>query len=153
MGITVSGQLNFGIVFPEDFTFPWTEKFEQWDDWDFERWWREVNGFEPTFYPYDTLGEYKEGVGDKEYDEYYEEKSKWDAEHPCPIQLIDYCGDTEEMNIIAVKEPTFMCFRGSPEVIDPEKLVGDPDIVTDFCNRFEITMPHEPMWLLSSYMG
>lgn len=52
MSTSTDGQICFGVVFEEDYEFPWD------DENNFEKWWQTVNGFKPSFEIYDDKGEY-----------------------------------------------------------------------------------------------
>ena len=56
---STDGQLSYGVVFDEDFEFPWDA--EKWEG-DIEEWWRDVKGFSnPMYYPFDQEGDYEPG--------------------------------------------------------------------------------------------
>lgn len=156
MGVSTNGQLCYGIKFEEDFEFPWgAEEF----DGDITEWWRSVNGYvNPNFNPYTEAGEYKPGVTreDPRVDEYFKHSRDWDAAHPVPVGLVNYCSGDYAMYILAVPGVGLSNRRGYPEEFDPSALkVSDEQraALLEFCKTHKIEHDEEPKWWLSSYWG
>ncbi len=151
MGQSTDGEISFGYIFEEGFEFPWDEK---WDD--IEDWWRDVNGFIPTFYPYDDRGEYKAGVTSEHIDAYFDEKHEWDKNnYPVPVQLVNYCSGECPMYILAVPGSVVTANRGYPKVINLVILISaneQKSALLDFCLKYEIDIKdqEEPLWRVSS---
>ncbi len=74
MGVSTNGQLWYGVVFEDGYEFPWdAEPF----DGDEREWWRAERGFdEAKGYPAEGWLEYQKA---------------FDAEHPCPVETVNYC--------------------------------------------------------------
>ena len=104
MSQSTDGQICFGIAFPEGFEFPWGD--------DSEKWWRTINGYKPPFKLYtddnedylDELGNVTRERPEKRIDAYYEAQRRWDAKHPFPVLLVNYCSGDYPMWILAVPE-------------------------------------------------
>ena len=150
MGVSTNGQLCYGVLFEEGFEFPWDE----YDD--IEDWWAKVKGFTPTVYPYNSEGDYAEGINAKspEIDIYHNEKSEWEKANPIPVELVNYCSCDYPMYILTVPSANYYNSRGDAVGIDPTKLLDEQgeahDILIQFLKEFEIEYEDEPCWLLSS---
>lgn len=145
MGTSTDGQLCYGVAFEEEHEFPW-------DGMELEGWWREVNAC-PVESPYDEHGEYKPGITDT--DDYFDQRHKWDAANPLPIELVNCCSADCPIWILAVPASIQSCSRGYPHTFNPADLTITEEEVQkllDFCERFGIEIT-ELKWLLSSYWG
>ena len=174
MGTTTNGQICYGILFDEDFEFPWSER-DGIDDW-----WREVNGYEnPCWNPFTPEGDYKaeivtntrvygpvtSGYGmvtsdDPRIQEYFQHQRNWDKEHPLPIELVNCCSCDCPIWILAAPASTEIARRGYPseldlralKVNDVAKAPGWRANLLEFCDKYKIEHD-EPRWWLSSYWG
>lgn len=155
MGVSTDGQLCFGILFEEGYSFPWDD--DEYEG-DLEKYWRSLKGFvNPLEFPYDEKGYYKPGFSfnDPRVRSYYEAANDWDKDNPIPITLVNYCSGDVPMYIIATKN--ISASRGSPGVIDPNFLNTDYEEekkkIFDFLSACGIETTEEPKWYLSSYWG
>lgn len=163
MGESTNGQICYGVVFDEDYEFPWDdEKYEG----GIEAWWRDVNNFvNPAFNPFTEEGDYKPGVAndDPRISKYFKQDHEWDKAHPLPVELVNYCSGDCPMFILAVKESCISNNRGFPVQFDPSSLTVSDEArraLLKFCVDYgleisteEVTEVREPEWLLSSYWG
>ena len=85
MGNSASVRVVFGVKV-EKTANPWyiEDKHTCHEDW-----WLKETGFVPSFYPYDDRGGYSMGVNKNSplIKEYYDEKRKWEKEHPIPFGI------------------------------------------------------------------
>lgn len=154
MGQSTDGQLSFGVKFPEDFEFPW-------DDYDdAEDWWRKASGYQPPFELYDKSGGYVGGQrpSQEKVDEYLERQKEWDAKHPMPFQLVNYCHLECPMHILAVPGTVVTANRGVPAKINPLDMKNalEPSAVERFKKFLAEYVKIDPgegalSWWLSSY--
>lgn len=157
MSTSTDGQLHFGIVFEEGFTFPWD--VEEGHEGDIEKWWESVNGYEnPNFNPFTEQGNYKQGVGknDQRIDAWFEHSREWHKNNPTPIELVNYCSGEYPMYLLALSEVGFCASRGYPEKISPNRLfISDEQrsSLVDFCKKYIADEVGEPAWYLTSYWG
>lgn len=154
MGVSTDGQICFGIMFEEGAEFPWDEDFGG----DIDEWWMHVTGYVPSIHPYTGDGKYAPGFSehDPRIKEYYDEQRAWEKEHPCPIELVNYCSADCPMYIIAVPRTCNSCRRGYPEKFDPTDLTvkaSEGEGLLEFCAKHGIEVEGKPEWYLSSYWG
>jgi len=130
MGVSTNGNICFGIIFDEDFEFPWGD--ECFDDW----------------YVTKHLG--------MQFAE-YRDQLKFIRENPIPFELENYCSDGCEMFILAVPGTVKCAHRGYPEKFVPSSLLVDDSSLSKFndaIKSLEIDCGEEkPEWILYSYMG
>lgn len=163
MGVSTDGQMCFGILFDEDYQFPWDS--DGWDG-DYEDWWiKEVCQYEPPFKLYNEDGEYINGIkpAESKITEYFKHKRDFRKQYPIPVQLVNGCSANHPLYIIAVPSSIHTCSRGYPRAINTTDFqVNDKDIVTliDFCekycsprNDYDKFPEMNPQWYLSSYWG
>ena len=157
MGVSTDGQLCFGILFEEGYSFPW---YDDEYEGDLEKkYWRSLKGFvNPVECPYDENHNYKPGISgfnDPRVDAYLDAAINWDKNNPIPITLVNYCSGDVPMYIIATKN--ISASRGYPGVIDPNFLNIDYEEekkkIFDFLSACGIETTEEPKWYLSSYWG
>lgn len=163
MGTSTNGEISFGIMFEEDFEFPWDEEMDDGEnshnfEGDIEEWWRLMNGFSIADSPYDQQGNYKPGVkeGDPRINAYHERQCEWDKAHPLPVQLVNYQSGDCPAYILAVPQSVITARRGCPEVLKIEELNTNEaatTVLVEFCKRFGIEHDQQPKWWLSSYWG
>jgi hypothetical protein len=155
MGVSTNGQICFGVVCEEDTEFPWDDG--EWGG-DIEEWWRTaVCGYIPEEEIYDESGGY---IGGKEPSRekiasYHDAQRAFDALHPVPVELVNYCSDDCPMYILAVPSSSLSCSRGYPESFRPEDLKvsqEEIDSLLEFCRTHGIEHG-EPGWWLTSYWG
>lgn len=153
MGTSTNGQICYGIPFEEEFEFPWGEK-------DLKDWWlTNVLDYKPPFQLYDEHGNHINGhePSREQVDEYYRHRREFLAEHPLPVELVNFCSNDYPMWIIAVPSSILKACRGDPTEFYPNKLniteAQDARLIA-FCNQHNIeTGGLQPQWLLSSYWG
>jgi hypothetical protein len=152
MSTSTDGQLCYGVAFDEDFEFPWGES-------EIEGWWTyTVHGFKHSVELYDSDGGLLHGrkPSRDEVQRYFEERHLFDAAHPLPVALVNYCSDDCPMCAIAVPSTFRKARRGYPTVIDLASLVVSDDeraALLNFCAAHDIELPEAPAWLLTSYWG
>jgi hypothetical protein len=154
MGTSTNGQICFGILFEEDFEFPWTS--DEDGEGDIHDWWiYQIHGFKHDIELFDEAGNHIDGKepSKEDLEKYYGPKRAFEVAHPLPIELVNYCSGDSAMYILAVPSSTMTARRGYPEEFQPERLtVTQQEIVVllDFCRQHYIEMPSEPKWYLSS---
>lgn len=153
MGISIDGQICYGIVFDDEY-----EEFP-WEEYDLEDWWLEQCGFKPPIEIYTDDGEYVNGIcPDQEViDEYYRYGREFKKNNPMPIEMVNACSSDYPVWIMAVSGTIMGASWGYPEAFDPEKLIvteAQKKDLIDFCNKYGIDITDkEPKWYLSSYKG
>lgn len=154
MGTSTNGQLSFGVVFPEDFEFPWDGEPH---DGDIESWWRDVRGFvNPVEYPYDESGEYKPGIDEDSpvVEQYFENIREWLKANPIPVELVNYCSGDYPMYLLATKH--MQNYRGDAEPVDLDWLRDTEAAekkLREFLDEFGIESDGKIGWRLTSYWG
>lgn len=156
MSVSTDAELSYGVLFDEDYEFPWdSDKY----DFDIDEWWMDAKGFKPkTPCPFTDEGQYREGITkeSEEIDAWFAERREWRNKNPAPVILVNYCSGDYPMYIVAVRSTT--ANRGFPAQIDQEYM----DSVTDDDKRnlrefLEFAGiedgASEPSWWLSSYWG
>jgi hypothetical protein len=152
MGVSTNGQLCFGISFEEETEFPWGEQ-------EIEEWWIDtVCGFKPSVTIYDSEGQYLNGErpSDAVMKAYFAELQAFKDAHPLPVEVVIHCSYDSPMYILAVTGTEHSARRGYPEAIDPSALVVTADQIEalkKFCVEYDIEIPGEPCWYLSSLWG
>jgi hypothetical protein len=161
MGVSTDGQLSFGILFEENYVFPWDENEDGQSpsgSGDIEEYWKKLKGFvNPAEDPFDEKGNYKAGFssdhpGTKEW---YSNKRVWLFNNPIPIEIVNYCAGDYPMIILATKH--ISCGRGYPTVIDPDflniNIEEEEKKLSDFLSICGIETTEKAKWYLSSYWG
>ncbi len=151
MSISSDGQLCYGLSFEEDTEFPWGEQ-------EVDEWWRDENNYTPSMKVYDAEGQYIGGVrpSDDVMKAYYAEQKAWEAAHPLPVEVVLHCSYDYPMTILAVPGTSKSASRGYPEPIDQSALTvtdAQREALLAFCREYEIEIPGEPKWWLSSMYG
>lgn len=152
MGTSTDGQICYGVAFDEDFEFPW-------GDGDIDDWWTyTVNGFKHSFELFDSSGNYLNGrkPSSEESSKYFGERREFEAKHPIPIALVNYCSGECPMYAIAVPSTVMTARRGYPTAFDPDNLLVSEDEragLLEFFAKHDIDAPSAPAWLLTSYWG
>lgn len=152
MGVSTDGQISYGIIFEEEFEFPWdNEKYhEEIDDW----WLYGVHGFKHSVEIYDETGGYLNGKEpDKEtLNRYFTETREFLKAHPLPIAVLNYCSCDYPMYALVLPRTVMTAHRGSPECFNPETLrvtEEERNALIGFCSTYGIECG-EPAWFLSS---
>jgi hypothetical protein len=152
MGVSTDGQICFGIAFEEGFEFPWGDDDEG-------NWWTDqVNGYKPPFSLYDDKGNFLGGKRppQDQMDRYYDHLREFEAAHPMPVKVVNYCSYDCPMYILAVPSSFMKNSRGFPKDFDPSKLVvsdQEREELLAFCRDHGIEFEGEPKWYLSSLWG
>ena len=157
MGISLDGQICFGIALDEDVKLPWdNDLFEN----DPKAWWDHVLGYTPPFELFTPEGEWIDGVEAPEetVSEYFAARRKFREENPpLPIVIVKHCSYEYPMYIIAAKGTYISASRGWPKAIDWAELQSHANgcVVTDFCVEHDIELPEDskPKWWLCSLYG
>ncbi len=161
MGISTNGQINFGILFEEDFPFPWDKEEFQGD---IDEWWiYEICGYKNPFELYDGKGEYLDGKkpSEEKSEEYYNLRSAFAMKHPLPITVVNCCSCDYHIDIIAIPNKGLNCLRGDPTPFNPQDLKvssGSEQKLVSFCEKYCIGDDYYnspeliPKWYLSSLL-
>lgn len=155
MTVSTDGQICYGILFDEDFKFPWDDGYDGIDDW----WVMGARGFKPSVEIYDEAGEYLNGVrpSDAVYDAYWKERHEFEAAFPCPVSLVNACSHKYPIWILTVEATEKRAHRGFPVTFVPTELVATDamrEALLNFCKEYHIDIGDKtPQWWLSSYWG
>ncbi len=154
MGQSTDGQICYGVLFEEEYEFPW----DRGTDGDLEGWWIELGNPDAPFYPFTPEGEYKPGVteGDPRVDEYYDTRRDWLKGNPIPVELVNVCSGDYPVYILAVPGTVKTASRGFPERFNPQRLEVDQarlDVFDRFITEHGLRKGTELHWYLSSYWG
>lgn len=151
MGCDAKAILFFGVSFSEDAEFPWDECEG------IEEWWMVVNGYEnPEPSPYDEkTGEYKPGYSyeDPRTQAYLDHKIEWKEAHPMPVEIVWHGSYVYSVTALACPGTVISAWWGEPKEVTTNNLNADPVVIKQFCEKYGIELPHEPMWLLCAYYG
>lgn len=145
----------YGIIFEENFVFPWTEKYKA----DVEEWWvREVCQFKPSNEIYDAEGNFIHGVqpSQKVIDAYYAELHAVKKSHPRPVEVLNFGDDYHSLQAIVIPGLTVTSSWGYPTPLDVNVLQETQemaDCIRDFCDSFGIEMHVGPKWMLVAAAG
>ena len=155
MGTSTNGQISFGIVFEEEFEFPWDKEFEG----DIEQWWLlDVCKYKPPFELFDETGNYINGIepSKDQVSAYFDSEREFLDAHRCPAELLNYCSADSPMYALVIPSTVVTARRGDPVLLDLKGLVVDDferQALLDFCARHNIECAEVPHWILSSYWG
>ena len=133
MGVSTNGILVFGIQLPEEEKPEFLEEF----DGDFDTFVDSLSGL-PQW-------------GEEGHD-FAKDKAFRDS---FPVDLVWHCSYDYPMFILTVRGTDETAYRGSPEVIDPEKLfvtLEKIEALRSFCEEYGIEW-EEPKWYLCSMWG
>jgi hypothetical protein len=152
MGTSADGQICYGVAFEEDFEFPWGD--EEIEDW----WAHTVHGFKHSFELFDASGNYLNGrePSKDESSRYFAERREFDAAHPLPVKLVNYCSSECPMYAIAAPSTIRTARRGYPTTLDLASLrvpESESAGLLKFFADHGIEAPDAPAWLLTSYWG
>lgn len=163
MGVSTDGQISFGISFPEEYTFPWSD--DRWGGDENEWWIVGVRRYKPPFQLYDESGEYIDGVkpSEEKISEFYRHKRDFKKENPMPVEIVRHCSYDYPMYIIAAPGTHIKNSRGYPEIFEPEKMSVTKkqiDDVIEFCekycapkDKYDEFPEMKPHWYLTSMWG
>ena len=156
MSVSTDATICYGFLCEEDAKFPWDNDVYEWD---LQLWWRQVQGYVPSHPLYRSDGNYLPGLEPtkEQEDAYWSEVEAWDAAHPFPVDIVNYCSAEHPMCIIALRESVQTVAQGYAERLDPLLLSVDAAAVQrlrDFCAQYEIAYEAgDEGWWLSSYWG
>lgn len=136
MGRTVKATIVFGIsVYREDWeNIPWYDAEDE-DLSDEDDWWREINGYEPSFDPWEV----EKSPSRESKDRYFKEQREWDMNHLIPVEMLFFGGEEENGVLITCpRYPRYKVDFGSFSVnFDPEQLKIEPDkAFEDFAAKY-----------------
>ena len=149
MSTATDGQICFGIMFDEDYEFPWQQtKY----NYDIKDWWLTVNNFNPSvrhlnYFPHPSLTK-------EEKETLYKEKANFFEECPIPAEEVNYCSTSYPMYILAIPETVKWCSRGYPEKIGnlyAQLTDRRLEAFTGFIKQYGIETNSCPTWYLSSF--
>lgn len=156
MSTSTDGQICYGILFGDDYEFPWDSG--EWHD-GIEDWWLyEVCGYRNPFELYDEQGSWLNGIKPPEQQirEYYDPQYAFLDDHPIPVRLVNYCSGDYPMYIVAAPSSVIIASRGYPEAIGTRSFATvteeEAALLIEFC-REHFGVFEEPSWWLSSYWG
>lgn len=156
MGQSTDGQICYGILFEEDYEFPWD--LEPYNG-DYDEWWTYgIQGFKHSFELFDENGEWLNGIEPSEdiKDSYYKEEWDFKKSHPkLPITLWNVCSADYPQYIMSVGKG-LSASRGYPEELNLSEFIVTEEQtkqLIDFCNEYGIEIKNKPNWYLSSYWG
>lgn len=135
MSIVADGKIFYGILYEQDFEFPWDEK-----DLNLEDWWLQETGYD--------------GSTD-EYDTYYFNKKKWLEGHPLPVEEINYCSGMCPMYALCVPGSVKTASLGRPQDFNPitdfVMSLSEQDQYFEFISKYGLHKS-APSWYLGSYL-
>jgi hypothetical protein len=138
MGQSTDGCIAYGVVFEDGYEFPWdAEPFNG----DLEEWWRVEQGFDASKgYPAEGWLDYQK---------------QFDAAHPLPAQVENYCSGNYPMWLLAVPSSRRSASRGEPEKLDalPDVTEAEKTALREFCAKYQLTPEKAEGWYLYSYWG
>ncbi len=162
MSISTDGQICYGIVFEENYIFPWNakDKYGRIENW----WIYKICGHIDPVNIYDSNGHYKSDIPLRDLELNAEVRNNFKEEHPIPVTLVNYCSDECPMYILAIPGTFKFNARGFPEEFNPKELVVsylEIDALIDFCKEYcqpqkdsgDKFPKMEPKWYLTSYWG
>lgn len=156
MGISIDGQICYGVLFEEGYEFPWDcDEYH----YDIEEWWlKTFIKFTPSVELFTEDGDYINGrePTDEEFNKYFKEKQTALKDNPLPIELVNYCSGKYPEYILAAPSTYFVANHGDPTHFEPELLQiasHERQALTDFCEQFSLEYSGAPAWYLSSYYG
>lgn len=148
------GQLCYGILFEENYEFPWDSR--EWDG-DIDNWWLyKVHRYTNPFELFDEEGNWINGVEPAEeiIDQYYGERRKFrENRPPLPVELVNCRSCDYPIYILAIPDSVRIAHRGYPRKVIPvdfSSLIGGHDLLIRFCHVHNIKVKDEPRWWLSS---
>ncbi len=117
MGISTDGQICIGIVFEEDYPFPWNE--EDYDG-DIDLWWLDILDYQEPFKLYDENCSFINNIRPEQsvIDEYYNHRREFLKANPLPVNLVNYQSSDSPAFILAVPGTLIEANRGYPTKID-----------------------------------
>jgi hypothetical protein len=142
MGTSSDADLDFGIDFEESVSsFPWMARDDEGDSLfdSIEQWWLKETG---CAVEYPTKG-------------YHDVQIQHLKDHPMPFDLHTHCHYDYPMYILKIPGYGWRANRGYPTVVDPSKMVVNPDDIERFklaCEKYNIPYS-EPKWIMSSVLG
>ena len=154
MGTSTNGQICYGIMFEDEYEFPWDS--DEYDG-DIDDWWlRAVLGYKPSFELYNADGNWIDGIkpAKEKKDAYFQELRDFKAQNPkIPVELVNYCSGDFPMWILAVPSSCIEAYRGDPLAFQ-DLSVGwkDTEALFKFCNDYGLSGSNAHWWL-SSYWG
>lgn len=156
MGVSTDGIIGYGVVFDEDYEFPWdAEKY----DGDIEEWWMVQTNYEPPFCPYtDDGGDYKPGINSEspEVSVWHTSRRDWIERNPVPVELVNYCSGDYPMIAVCVPGSVISCRRGCPLAFDTRDLKVTTDQHNDlefFLDEYGLVPDEGAQWYLMSFWG
>ena len=76
------------------------------------------------------------------------------TDHPCPVELVNYCSGDSPMYGLAVSKSTQTAHRGTPVLIEGLGLsIQETAPLKEFLAKYNLKPEGEAGWYLSSYWG
>jgi len=152
MGQSNKGQICYGILFEEDYQFPWDKDGDEIDDW----WIWKILKFKHTIELFDENGNFLNGIKptQEQLDYYFNEIDRFKSENEqLPVTLINCCSNDYPIYILTIPCSIRNCDRGEPFEFNPKDLIiseEQKEILINFCKKYNLEM-NEPRWYLSSF--
>lgn len=99
------------------------------------------------------LTEWRNDFTDAQSSAYF--KTRRELEAACPVDIVLHCSGDYPMYILAIRGYEYSASRGSPEIIEMDKLIVDDakiQAAKEWCEAHGIEW-QEPKWVLASYWG
>jgi hypothetical protein len=157
MGSSPDGIICYGVSFPDEFEFPWSE------DGEIDSWWRDVRGYaHPQGGPHDGT-EFNEdgrsnGWTDDNIGEYYDHRRQWEKDNPLPVEEVRCYSYDANAVVLAVPGTVLTSGDGEALEFDPEDLDrkvcdGALALFYQFLAKYELAPQPNPSWILTSFYG
>ena len=158
MTVSTDAQISYGVLIqPDENEEPLPWDYERYGG-DIEEWWvYEACEYKNPFELFDEDGDWLPGADHSLFDQLYDAKMAFLKEHPCPVELVNYCSRPYPLYILAVPGSVFTVSRGFPKRIGESTVnVFRPsgkavDELLEFCEDHSFTVKDGPCWWLSSY--
>lgn len=153
MGISVNGQICYGVILKEGQEFPWDK-----EGYGIETWWvYSILGFRHSVELYDKNGNLLEGINpsQEEIDTYWQEKYDFQKQNPAPpVKLINYGFGYQPLWMLAVPSSVRAAPKCNLTIFKPSYLTvteHEQNNLIRFCRQYGIVFYEGPRWWLSSY--
>lgn len=158
MGISTNAHICYGILFEEDFEFPWEQ--EKYLDGDLEEWWLKINNYKSPFELFDEHGGYLNGKNptDTELTTWYDHKKNFLEQKKIPIELVNCCSGNYPIYIVAIPSTVLTASRGYPITVVLSNLIFSTqerqaliDFCVIYCGMTREYCEESVKWYLASY--
>jgi len=157
MSVSTNAYLCYGVVFPEEYEFPWDAAPYEGD---IDEWWLwQVLKFKPTVEIFNAEGNFLEGMNENHplFEQYFKEQDTLIADNPLPVGLVNCCSGSYPRYVLAIPSTTKTALRGYPTSITLDDFsVSEEDYraLLQFIVLHKLTFKGmNPGWVLASYWG